>query len=1390
MAKTFVVFVVLLLCDLSSAARKPKNNVLDGTGSTNRPNIVFILADDLDRELGSPDVMTKTQKILQREGADFVNAFVTTPMCCPSRASILTGSYAHNHHTFTNNLNCSSPAWRKGPERKSYARYLELSGYVTGYFGKYLNEYDGSWVPVGWNRWEGLLHNSKFYNYTLRHNTYKERHKMSYKDDYFTDLITNRSISFIRRTKQTKPNSPFLAVLSHSAPHGPETAAPQYSNAFPDARAPRYDNWNFISLDKQWIVRETPPMDAQKIAFVDLLHRRRLQTLLSVDDSIERIFRTLQSLGIENETYIFFTSDHGYHLGQFGLVKGKSMPFESDIRVPFYVRGPIIPKDIRMKEMVLNIDLAPTFLDIAGVKIPKDMDGVSIMKLFRKTRYGRRAKRRTHVNWRDTILIERSRGWKRTTNMLQGRSRNKTITAKDSKLTVLERICSKAKYQSPCQPNQLWECVTVDRRPRLRKCRRNTTAPTNLPTPSTSTITPVKMCVCMKRRPGTEVNVNQGDMLTYEVESILSGMDYLPRELRRRSKRSPYSSLDTKKRGSELNARRYQKELARALRLQNRRSKSKVLIRTPDTNVRPESNSSLGFIYGTSGVQAVEERLGKLKEKIQGMKLRLGALRDLRKKLRQISSRDRLIEYPCPCDHGNSTMPEKANTENSGNGLHDQGQGDGREEDDDDELQTSPLRRRSKQIKATSRKAETKKRKVKPRRSKCASPGVNCFYQTNDHWRLPPLWTGGEFCFCPNAANNSYWCLRTINASHNFLYCEFITHFYEYFDLNKDPYQLYNIIDEVSPAVLSELHQQLSKMRDCKGEHCTHYHGKKYPEHATPTTLPTSQTFHPREPVNKTKESLPVIRSPTLPSHVKTSSKSSAGPLTSERPYRPEIVVNTSNTANHTSVMTESVESLSFTTLVPTEAKVKKVEQSTIQSTVASKRRKGLTSVENRVREEVETFVGKKIQTLSTEESLPLPTQNTNRTVVSLNKMSRSQKNVSSQSGDSKKSNREQIIEEKPLQHTVAAVASSGTVPTTVIGKSSESDKSFLETNFSSILSTSASTTLASKEYTSGINLAVKPTRGKSPKRRKNGERVHRKREKETRVNKQKQKIKETSRKSHKKSAKESSSLLKENTKKFEISKSPDKTSESRTNISNHFNANFKNERSDKEQAIIEKPLPQAVTGSQDVPTTALVKPSKPDARSSETKDSSALPTLPSTTLTHKEHTSEMNLKEIFTLKPTGKKSAKRRKHGEREHNTSEMETAKTSKKLRKAKKKTLENQSPTLNNGSLNGNKQVIKSAENETQVESKLEGEESELENNGNKKQNELLPGISRKRNKKPSSKRFANRNSKKRSKQRPTKRQRLSQVSEGGVAKSGIEQPAENGVGVQEELSPSEP
>lgn len=118
--------LVILLCSFCQTTQGRKRNK-----AQSRPNIIFILTDDQDSALGSMWVMNKTREIFT-SGADFVNAFVTSPICCPSRSSILTGMYAHNHNTLTNNINCSSPNWRAGPERKSYAKYLADSGYLTG----------------------------------------------------------------------------------------------------------------------------------------------------------------------------------------------------------------------------------------------------------------------------------------------------------------------------------------------------------------------------------------------------------------------------------------------------------------------------------------------------------------------------------------------------------------------------------------------------------------------------------------------------------------------------------------------------------------------------------------------------------------------------------------------------------------------------------------------------------------------------------------------------------------------------------------------------------------------------------------------------------------------------------------------------------------------------------------------------------------------------------------------------------------------------------------------------------------------------------------------------------------------------------------------------------
>lgn len=151
------------------------------------------------------------------------------------------------------------------------------------------------------------------------------KHGADYQTDYYPDLITNDSISFLRESKQHYDHQPFMMVMSFPSPHGPEDSAPQYSDMFFNVTRHRTPSYDFApNPDKQWILRWLGKMKPVHHRFTDLLMTKRLQTLQSVDEAVEKIFSELVALGQLENTYIFYTSDHGYHLGQFGLIKGKA----------------------------------------------------------------------------------------------------------------------------------------------------------------------------------------------------------------------------------------------------------------------------------------------------------------------------------------------------------------------------------------------------------------------------------------------------------------------------------------------------------------------------------------------------------------------------------------------------------------------------------------------------------------------------------------------------------------------------------------------------------------------------------------------------------------------------------------------------------------------------------------------------------------------------------------------------------------------------------------------------------------------------------------------------------------------------------------------------------
>ncbi|KAG8137789.1 hypothetical protein E2320_003736 [Naja naja] len=354
-----------------------------GLSGERKPNVVLILTDDQDVYLGGMTPLKKTNALIAEMGLTFSNAYVPSALCCPSRASILTGKYPHNHHVVNNTLegNCSSQSWQKMQEPYTFPALLKSEcGYQTFFAGKYLNEEK----------------NSKYYNYTLSVNGKARRHGMNYSMDYLTDVLANMSLDFLEYKSSFEP---FFMMIATPAPHSPWIAAPQYKKSFENVSAPRNSNFNIHGKDKHWLIRQAKtPMTNSSIQFLDDAFRKRWQTLLSVDDLIEKLVKKLQFQRELDNTYIFYTSDNGFHTGQFSLPIDKRQLYEFDIKVPLLVRGPGIKPNKTNKMLVVNVDLGPTILDIAGYDLNKtQMDGMSLLPLLRGE---------INKTWRSDVLVE------------------------------------------------------------------------------------------------------------------------------------------------------------------------------------------------------------------------------------------------------------------------------------------------------------------------------------------------------------------------------------------------------------------------------------------------------------------------------------------------------------------------------------------------------------------------------------------------------------------------------------------------------------------------------------------------------------------------------------------------------------------------------------------------------------------------------------------------------------------------------------------------------------------------------------------------------------------------------------------------------------------------
>jgi N-acetylglucosamine-6-sulfatase len=362
-----------------------------------KPNVLVLMTDD--QTVESLRVMPNVNSLLARQGVTFTNSFASFPLCCPSRATFITGQYGHNH-TIMGNAPPSGGYDKLAPTHaNTLPAWLQRAGYRTVHLGKYLNGYGRARpleVPAGWSEWYGSTDPStyRFYNYTLNENGRLVTYGTG-PANYQADVYNRKAVEIVRRLAPAP--QPFFLSVAFLAPHsggprdpddlggiGSPSPAPRHRNAFANQPLPTPPSLNEADVsDKPAAIRNRRVIPTAQLNAIRENYQQRLESLLAVDEAVRDILSALEATGELDRTLVVFTADNGFFHGEHRVPAGKVLVYEPSVRVPLIIRGPGLPRGVQRPNLVANVDLAATILDAAGGRADRRLDGRSLLPFAR-----------------------------------------------------------------------------------------------------------------------------------------------------------------------------------------------------------------------------------------------------------------------------------------------------------------------------------------------------------------------------------------------------------------------------------------------------------------------------------------------------------------------------------------------------------------------------------------------------------------------------------------------------------------------------------------------------------------------------------------------------------------------------------------------------------------------------------------------------------------------------------------------------------------------------------------------------------------------------------------------------------------------------------------------